>query len=346
MRIRPKGPVGHCSAKLRRLLQIDEEQALRWKVKSTWKWEESKERRGGRWVTRPCFDVVGPFSSRPVSTLGHVSFHFSHEAVAKGVGGRSVLLSASGRNSLAASTPAEHDNYVSRPDAVLTVSAAEFDDYAVRPAAVDLPDGTHRAILSNISLDPKERREFWQSVFDHEREARPDCLVFHRRHLSAAQWRTLGDAESLPMEVRTIAEQMSSLPAAKSKRKGDAQLVMDRVQAKEILARARELLGDWKSDRCPFRLVKGRAGRVQYRITAEFPVGLSATDRLEILKEFCEALDEGGVMYTAAIHAPDEHNDRRNHHLHIAYYDRPCARMPDGRWDFEVSEKVEGQHNR
>src|SRR5690606_33305403 len=95
-----------------------------------------------------------------------------------------------------------------------------------------------------------------------------------------------------------------------------------------------------------FKIVKGRGGRTQFRLTAEFPTGLNASARPRIMIGFCKYLEETRVMYTAAIHAPDEHNDARNDHLHIAYYDRPCSRLEDGRWDFEVKEKVAGQHNR
>ena len=32
-------------------------------------------------------------------------------------------------------------------------------------------------------------------------------------------------------------------------------------------------------------------------------------------------------MWAAVVHAPDPHNDERNHHLHLIFYDRVCRRM-------------------
>src|SRR3546814_9473044 len=45
------------------------------------------------------------------------------------------------------------------------------------------------------------------------------------------------------------------------------------------------------------------------------------------------------MMYTAVIHAPDSHNDRRNYHLHVVAYDRPARYLDEhAAWDFEVPE--------
>jgi hypothetical protein len=49
---------------------------------------------------------------------------------------------------------------------------------------------------------------------------------------------------------------------------------------------------------------------------------------------------ERGLPHWAVIHAPDDHNDKRNYHLHAVYYDRPCAKLENGKWDFEVETSV------
>ncbi|MDP4573858.1 MobA/MobL family protein [Qipengyuania sp. G39] len=139
---------------------------------------------------------------------------------------------------------------------------------------------------------------------------------------------------------------MAEIPAGTSKVKGDAILEVDLVEGARVKKAAASIVGPWDRKRLPIRLSKGRGGRTQFRLTAEFPDGIDAAARVRITQAYCQYLAEFGVMYTAAIHAPDEHNDERNHHLHITYYDRPCSQLPDGRWDFEVREKVEGQHNR
>ena len=99
-----------------------------------------------------------------------------------------------------------------------------------------------------------------------------------------------------------------------------------------------------------------RAGAtIQTRIIAELPYQLSALDRLAIAREFCEqfenrkTIDKEGnkvspspIRYHCVIHAPDEHNDARNSHLHLVLYERPCDKIvtPEGpQWDFAVLHK-------
>lgn len=81
-----------------------------------------------------------------------------------------------------------------------------------------------------------------------------------------------------------------------------------------------------------------RHGRVQSRIIAELPHEATPAERTRIALAFCARLEAEGLPYWAAIHAPTGKNDRRNHHLHIAYYDRPAGRDAQGVWDFEVVE--------
>nr|WP_279614694.1 MobA/MobL family protein [Sphingomicrobium astaxanthinifaciens] len=101
----------------------------------------------------------------------------------------------------------------------------------------------------------------------------------------------------------------------------------------------------WTDDLAKLR--RGRGGRVQYRIVAELPDGISDGARLEILQAFAARLEALKVMYTAVIHEPDEHNDRRNYHLHIAFYDRPCKYLFEEEcWDFEIRTPVPGQRGR
>jgi hypothetical protein len=80
-----------------------------------------------------------------------------------------------------------------------------------------------------------------------------------------------------------------------------------------------------------------RHGRVQSRVIAELPHEASAKERTEIALAFCKKLEDQGLPYWASIHAPTGKNDKRNHHLHIAYYERPALRDDTGAWDFEVT---------
>ena len=101
-------------------------------------------------------------------------------------------------------------------------------------------------------------------------------------------------------------------------------------------------LGDAPRERRDFWLsVEGnerRNARVQNRIIAELPHELSRHDRLRAALDFCQVFEERDLPYWAAIHTPTGSNDRRNHHLHIAYSDRPARRSDDGEWDFTITE--------
>ncbi|WP_239807407.1 MobA/MobL family protein [Croceicoccus hydrothermalis] len=92
---------------------------------------------------------------------------------------------------------------------------------------------------------------------------------------------------------------------------------------------------DWKA---------GRAGRIQIRFVAEFPLGLTDIERFRIMKLFCDSLAADGMMVVGAIHSPDQTNDKRNYHLHVDAYDRPAVWLANHRcWDFEYAERKNGK---
>ena len=352
--MRTLGPIGHLSAKVRRYLEIDEEEAILGKITIKRKRrDDQKEKRqsgGGRFMLAPDFTVPGPFSTRPTSALGQVSFHFSRHVVTKGPAGTSILHAAAGAPRLSSTAPADHDSYVSRPGAVMVFTAANFDDYVSRDSAIEVISGRDVALFTNISADPAIRRDYWRKVHEHERSPMADALEFHRSRLSASVWRQIAAIQQLPVHVKDLAAAMAAGKGAKGtgtvKTKANAELDLDRVVAVKLLKIIRKNIGDWDWKQPPLRIRKGRGGRTQFRMTAEFPSGIDAAARMRITAAWCQKLDRLGVMYTAAIHAPDHHNDERNFHLHVAYHDRPAKQMVDGRWDFEIREKVVGQHNR
>lgn len=93
-----------------------------------------------------------------------------------------------------------------------------------------------------------------------------------------------------------------------------------------------------------FKWKQGRTGRAQHRFVGELPDGLSARDRHEILTQFCGTLDADGWMVVGAIHQPDQHNDRRNFHIHVDGYDRPARWLDkEGKWDFDYTERRNGK---
>ena len=75
----------------------------------------------------------------------------------------------------------------------------------------------------------------------------------------------------------------------------------------------------------------------------ELPFELTPAQRLQLAEDFCHDRFVAGrdcpIPHWCVIHAPDEHNDARNVHMHIVFAERPAKRMINpatGKevWDF------------
>lgn len=364
MNVQLQNPIGHYSAALRKLLEIEEEEALGGKIKIKRQLLHTAQQ-GSRWKRSPCFNVPGPFSEgRPVSAQGRVSFHYAQDTVCKGPNGTSLITSGRGTKALTANALADHDSYVSREGAVLTVSASAFEQYTGRRPSIDQEAGVTLALMSNISADPSERQAFWVAVNRSERDGKPDCLKFFRNKLDQGQWRLLADCQDLPEDVREIAAAMATSKdesvreKRKTKPKADAVLPMPWWEGEQVRKIAKGVLGTWGRKQDPLKVAKGRFGRTQNRIAAELPADLEVGAYLRIMEGLRDRLEAQGVMYTMALHAPDEHYDERNHHLHVVTYERPCRKVSSAElrdrfgvetedmWDFEFRKKVKGHNTR
>lgn len=337
-------PIGHCSKKLRRKLDIEEEQALAWRVKVRRR-DDSPEvanaGKSGRWNLPPTFAVPGPFGNRPTSPEGHVSFHFAWTTVSKSPNGKSVVADSRGKVSETDRSPGDHDKYIARDGAVMTIGPAEFDRYTARENAADPVVGNAEvALLSNISLDPAVRASFWDAVHATARKAGPDRLVFEPKRGSRKEWSTLAAAESVPLNVREIA---AGFATGEQTRK--AEFPMSEAEARALLNLVRQIVPGVDRKQGPVRFARGRMGRTQYRVEMELPDGIGAAGRVRVMMRLAEEVKATGAMYTIALHKPDEHNDDRNYHLHLVAHDRP-AKQIDGEWDFTIATAVEGQSNR
>ena len=80
-------------------------------------------------------------------------------------------------------------------------------------------------------------------------------------------------------------------------------------------------------------------GIIQYRVIVSLPNEATPRQRLRIAYRFTDLIAAKGLPYWGVIHQPDKENDSRNYHLHLLYWNRPTARLPDGRWDFAVAEE-------
>ncbi len=99
-------------------------------------------------------------------------------------------------------------------------------------------------------------------------------------------------------------------------------------------------IGDTAEERVQFWLKLEQAephprAIIQHRIIAELPHDFTPADRLNVVREFCSEFEARGLPFWASLHAPTAKNDDRNYHVHIAFSDRPAAKLADGRWDFE-----------
>lgn len=346
---RPLGPIGQLSASLRAALEIEEEEALRGtiKIRRPKLSEEERKKSGGRFTLLPDFTIPGPYHSRPISAEGRVSFHFARDIVTRTLDGGSQIKWASGGKRLGKGAAAAHGHYIER-DGAVAISPAQFDQYASRDGAKPEDVITSNSIFSNISDDAEGRADYWSAVHRNASKQNPDAIELRRRMLPADKWLEISRMVDLPRDLRDAAGELATAPVNQGhKKKHDRAIEMGSDEAAQVLKilRGRINFRTGKGQAVHHR--KGRGGRVQYRLTTEFPEGLDAHGRVWVTQEFCRRLSDRGAMYVAAIHAPDEHNDERNHHLHVAYHDRPAKFLEEhGRWDFDYWVKVPNQHDR
>ncbi len=342
--LRPLTPIGRCSKKLRRMLEIEEEQALAWRIKIPKRVLEDEHRariKGGRWIIPPNFSVPGPFWHRPTSPEGHVSFHFRWTTVTRNSDGKSVVSDTRGKVREKESHPGDHDKYIAREGAVMTIGPAEFDGYAARGENTGSNNASGDvALMSNISLDPAVRASFWSAVHSTARKAGADRLILEPSRASRKEWKALATAEGAPSNIRDIANRFAAGTLLRK-----AELPMTDEEAASAIDLIRLSIPDADRKKGPVRFARGRKGRTQYRLETEIPDGLDDAARVRIMVKVAEEVETIGAMYTLVIHEPDQHNDSRNYHLHLVAHDRPAS-LINGQWDFAIATAVEGQSGR
>ena len=332
-----------------------------------------------RWSGRVDFTKPSPLRDRPRSESGATSFHFDVKQISKEVSPTYKGRPLSGFKAGSETPGADHEIYIGRE--LATEQARDIEAYITRPQAVEI-DGAilerepgrvyndeieegfadltlaHDArgvpsIFSNISDDAFERAEFWKAVHRCEREPRVQTILIDATKDPALVRQIIAD-DQLPASFR----EMAALAYADAEKPRDIDAPRIRPRAwkgdaeacGEVLVHLQSYDG-FDPRRSGITYKSGRGGTVQHRIVAELPHELTAAERAALVLRFCEHLenleknDDGstrGVMYTAAIHAPDAHNDARNYHLHVVFHDRPARLVPHlGMWDFEVEESFD-----
>lgn len=329
------------TAKVRQFIEIEEREALVGTIKFGRPAFDHEQEKGGRFARKPNFAIPGLCPDRPISVTGHVAMHFKHTLVVKkarygGTGPRSNALILTGDSDGFETDAADHERYISREGAVMAITAAAYDEY-IEAGGLE----KRGAIFTNIDPDLEKRVAFWNAVARRERKPSPDLVTFYPDRLTPDQWKALladydGHSDfGCPPEMRRI--EAASAP------------VELQLEFREFTKLRKQLkrMDAWDKDHPAIIIKRGRGGRVQRRMVGELPAGLDSAAHVRIARQFGSWLEELGMMYTVVVHAPDHHNDKRNFHLHVAAYDRPCRYLHEhGCWDFDHRVEVKGQHKR
>lgn len=311
-------------------------------------------------------------SERPTSSAGETSCHFSQTSVSKTSPIRDMIKAARGGRRLTGSRAAAHVLYVERvgaPEQIqrkgerrlsgeafgaeierrgLARSAVAQQAYIERAGAAEgmerkpgrritdeALDALDEASFGTIGDTLQERTRFWLAVEEAEATPKGDRV-------------TIKPAEN-PTWWARVAENVDQAPPAAQKPIRDALARADGEPFDVKLTTDKAFaLHQWAvalDSEAPIEISPGRGGRTQTRVIAELPHEIDGRERLQIVRDFTQKLAEKGFPYWAVIHAPDANNDARNFHVHIAYYDRPAAKMqrPGGTgevWDFEIQDHV------
>ncbi|WP_162419692.1 MobA/MobL family protein [Microvirga brassicacearum] len=304
-------------------------------------------------------------SSRPKSADGATSFHFSHSFQSKTSPIQQLIREFHGGRKYSNSKATDHLLYIEREgvaeklkksknpfeemeQATANRSSNDQQDYLERLGAVErvrlknLSDGEIGALeyasFGTIGETLQERHHFWNEVEKLEQDPRGDKITLPLREHPRWWDLVLSNIELAPQSLRSkLADKKAGDPAE--------DIVLTMVPTKKAFE-----IYKWASNlnsEIPIDIEPGRGGRVQTRIIAELPFELEAEDRIRIVRNFTDKLTENDLPFWAVIHAPDKNNDKRNFHVHIVYYDRPCAKMkdptaPNGAqvWDFAIREET------
>lgn len=308
---------------------------------------------------------------RPISAAGETSCHFSQTSVSKTSLIREMIRAVRGGRRITGSRAAAHVLYVERegaPEQIkkrgeerlqgeaftaeierrgLDRSAVAQQAYIERAGAAEgierkpgraIPDdeldALDEASFGTIGDTVEERTRFWLAVEEAEATPKGDRITIKP-----------GDN---PKWWAQVSQAVQSAPSAAQKPIRDA-LACDDGEPFDLTLTTEKAFAfhQWAvglDTEAPLEISPGRGGRTQTRVIAELPHELDGRERLQIVRDFTQKLAEKGFPYWAVIHAPDANNDARNYHVHVAYYDRPAAKITNASgnevWDFEILEEV------
>lgn len=264
----------------------------------------------------------------------------------------------------AAMTAGGHFDYVTSG---ATIGVAAHIDYIRRETglqdpvgdlAIDLLDAQDLraetnwlAMFTNIPGDRGRQRSLFEAAERYESSPRTHYLTASTAQLDGfTMFERMGVApdwlRAMSRRLRDGRDALKKKAAEAGKSFRDREIPVAEVTEEEAFDRL-AWLDAHPAGKDMFQWKQGRTGRVQHRFVGELPDGLSVHDRYEILSRFCGELGDDGWMVIGAIHQPDQHNDRRNFHIHVDAYDRPARWLDEHEcWDFEYVERRNGKNVR
>ncbi len=191
-----------------------------------------------------------------------------------------------------------------------------------------------------------------KSLFDAAERCEPKPTRYHLKVNTAAlaALEDLVEATGASFLVQRVVDQLradrakrKALATAKKQRFKEFRATVASGSWKEVTDWLKEL-DDHPQLKGMVSCKEGRAGRVQFRVVLELPDGLTAAERYTVMRDFCDELGADGHMVVAAIHQPDQTNDKRNYHIHVDFYDRPAKWLDEHDcWDFEYKVRKNGK---
>jgi hypothetical protein len=193
---------------------------------------------------------------------------------------------------------------------------------------VETTDNGNRFSKSNIEGDFVERMRFFELTEMFERDSHGDSVTLDLNRPSAEIAATSADPEC----DAGLREALEKHPLPHKDKPIKIQLKGSNKDLRRLLTKHGTNLS--KASKNETKLANdgiafhtGRSGRTHFRWVFELPVEFTAEQRAMVLEDLGAHMADAKCMYAEVIHAPDPHNDKRNYHLHLIFYDRPCRRL-------------------
>lgn len=309
--------------------------------------------------------------ARPASSAGETSCHFSQTSVSKTSPIREMIKATRSGRRRTGSRAAAHVLYVEREGAPEQIRgkgqerlSGEAFTAEIERRGLDRSAVAQQAYIERAGAAEGMERKPGRRITDEELDALDEAsfgTIGETVEERTRFWRAVEEAEATPKGDRVtvkpaenpawwarVAEHIEQAPPVAQKPIRDALVRNDGAPFDIKLTTDKAFaLHQWAvglDTEAPLEISPGRGGRTQTRVIAELPHEIDGRERLQIVRDFTQKLAEKGFPYWAVIHAPDGNNDARNFHVHIAYYDRPAAKIQgsDGKgdvWDFEIQEE-------